>query len=82
MSLGVSGSVNPHQFFDGQMGVFLSRREILMPKQFLNATKVSPVIKQMSGKGVTKKVRVYIQEQGAFSDVILQVSFNGSSGDP
>ncbi len=82
MSLGVSGSVNPHQFFDGQMGVFLSRREILMPKQFLNATKVSPVIKQVSGKGVTKKVRVYVQEQGAFFNVLLQVSLNGSSGDP
>ncbi len=82
MSLGVGGSVNPHQFFDGQMGVSLSCREILMPKQFLNATKVSPVIKQVSSKRVTKKVRVHVQEQGAFFNVLLQVSLNGSSGDP
>ena len=78
----MGGSVNPHQFFDGQMGVFLRRREILMPKQLLNATKVSPIIEQVSGKGVTKKVRVYVQEQGAFLNVLLQVSLNGSSGDP
>ena len=78
----MGGSVNPHQFFDGQMGVFLSRGEILMPKQFLNAAKVSPVIQQVSGKGVTKKVRVHVQEQGAFFNVLLQVSLNGSSGDP
>ena len=53
-----------------------------MPKQFLNATKISPIIEQVSGKGVTKKVRVYVQEQGAFFNVLLQVSLNGSSGDP
>jgi hypothetical protein len=82
MGLGVGVSVDPHQFFDGQMGVFLSRGEILMPKQFLNAAKVSPVIQQVSGKGVTKKVRVYVQEQGAIFYVLLQVSLNGSSGDP
>ncbi len=82
MGLGVGVSVNSHQFLDGQMGVFLSRGEILMAKQFLNATQVSPVIQQVSGKGVTKKVRVYVQEQGAFFNVLLQVSLNGSSGDP
>ncbi len=82
MGLGVGVSVNPHQFLDGQMGVFLSRREILMPKQLLNATKISPIIEKVSGKGVTEKVRMYVQEQGAFPDVFLQVSLNGSSGDP
>ncbi len=53
-----------------------------MPKQFLNATKVSPVVKQVSGKGVTKKVRVDVQEQGAFFNVLLQISLNGTRGDP
>ena len=82
MSLGVGGSVNAHQFLDGQMGVFLGRREILMPKQFLNATEISPAVEKVSGKGVTKQVRVHVQEQGALFDVLLQVSLNGSSGDP
>ena len=75
-------SVNAHQFLDGQMGVFLSRGQTLMPKQFLNATEISPIIEQVRGKGVTKKVRVYVQEQGAFFNVLLQVSLNGSGGDP
>ena len=78
----MGGSVNAHQFRDGEMGVFLSCREILMPKQLLDATKIGAIVEQVSGKGVTKKVRMHVQEQGAFFNVLLQVPLNGSSGDP
>jgi hypothetical protein len=53
------------------MGVFLSGRELLVPKQFLNAAEISPVAEQVSGKGVAKEVRVNIQKQGASLNVLL-----------
>ena len=56
----MAGPINAKQFFDGEMGIFLSCREIFVSQEFLDAAKVGTVVEQVGGEGMTKQMRVNV----------------------
>ena len=81
-SLGVGGPIDPKQFFDGKMSVFLGGREVLVSQEFLNAAKIGSVVEQVCGEGMTEKMRMDVQQQRAFFHVLLEIALDGAGGEP
>ena len=55
----------------GNMGVYLSGRDVLMTEHFLNNPKVSPVLDQMRRKGVPECVWRYVFPYSGFQGIGL-----------
>ena len=70
----MGSGVNLSEPLDTHMGVDLSRAEIFMPQQLLNAPQIGTGIQQVCCKGVAQFVRCEIRGQSCKKQVFLKIA--------
>ncbi len=69
--------VNIPQFFFGQVGIDLGRRQLFMSQKFLHTPQICPSVQEVGGKGMAEHMRMNVLVKFGFSFELVQYPAHG-----